>query len=116
MIRVLPRNHMTRITNQGRKVILMSLKPLKYLKRELVTRKNYQVSRNPQANNPTYLEPRKFGCPYCKVKGNGGGKWNRHFKNLWCLYMHFREHHKDEPTFKDLTRNIADMIISGVWV
>ena len=92
----------------------MSLRPLKYLKRELVTRKNYQVSIEPQANNPTYQEPRLFGCPYCKSDMIRGRK--RKFKNLWCLYMHFREHHKHESTFKDLTMRIADMIISGVWV
>ena len=92
----------------------MILTQLKYKKRELVTRKNYQVSRDPQANNPTYQEPRKFQCPYCKSQKMNGRK--RIFHNLWCLYMHFREHHKEESTFKDLTMKIADMIISGVWV
>ena len=92
----------------------MSLKPLNYKKRELGTKKNYQDAKEPQANNPIYQRPIQVGCPFCKTEKLTGRK--RKFKTLWLLYMHFREHHQQETSFKDLTMTIADLIISGVWV
>lgn len=67
----------------------------------------YHESRLPEARNPTYQKPVNVGCKFCSDKC--GRKKN--FRNLYCLYRHFTEHHPNEPRYKELTMNLADMIM-----
>ena len=76
----------------------------------------YQISfnlrREPQARNEIYQKRIAVGCPYCKRDGTKGRAKN--YNTLFCLYMHFRTHHEFEPNFREVTMQVADLIISGV--
>lgn len=63
----------------------------------------------PYAQNPTYNIPIKVGCPYCKLTGR-----KKNYKNLWCLYMHFRTHHKQESNYTETVTILAKFVIEGV--
>lgn len=76
--------------------------------------KHYRPSRLPQARNPIYQKAVNVGCKFCVDKT--GRKKN--FKTLYVLYRHFTYHHTNEPTYKELTMNLADLVIEGsiLWV
>ena len=82
------------------KLLRVQLKPKK---------KNYQPSRNPNACNPTYNKPINVGCRYC---GDKSGR-PKNFGNLNRLYFHFCYHHSNEPRYKELTTDLAQMILDG---
>ena len=84
----------------------MSLKWCKYKTGE--HENFYQSKLEPQARNPTYLKPVSVGCPYC-----GGRGRKKNYKNIWCLYMHFKIHHPHE-NYKELAMNLANLVIQGV--
>ncbi len=71
--------------------------------------KYYRPSRLPQARNPIYQKAVNVGCKFCVDKT--GRKKN--FKTLYVLYRHFTYHHPNEPTYKELTMNLADLVIEG---
>ena len=68
----------------------------------------YSESRFPEARNPIYQKPINFGCYYCI---NKSGR-RKHFKNLYHLYRHFTEHHPNEPRYKEITMELADLILN----
>ena len=78
-------------------------------KNNKVEKSYYRPSRLPQARNPTYQWIGRYGCRYC---GDKTGR-KKVFKTLWLLYRHFTQHHSNEPTYKELTMNLADLVIEG---
>lgn len=72
-------------------------------------KKQYQSSINPQTCNPTYNKPINVGCRYC---GDKSGR-PKNFGNLNRLYFHFCFHHSREPRYKELTMDLAQMILDG---
>jgi len=62
------------------------------------------------AQNPICQKPINVGCCYCTDKT--GRKKN--YKNLWKLYMHFREHHKQESNHAEIVTTLAKFVIDGV--
>lgn len=63
----------------------------------------------PYSTNPVYHKFLIIGCPYCI---NPGRKKN--FKTLWCLYMHFKTHHKNEANYEKKIIQLAQLVIEGV--
>ncbi len=63
----------------------------------------------PYAQNPIYQHILPVGCCYCKTTGR-----KKNYKNLWCLYMHFRTHHKTESNYIETVTTLAKFVIEGV--
>ena len=80
-------------------------------KKRQTTKKNYKKTRDPQSQNPIYLqEINCLKCPYPHLAGR-----KKVFKNLWRLYMHFVLEHENE-NYKPLTTNLAELILKKVLI
>ena len=71
-----------------------------------------EISINPASHNPVYQKPLDITCPYCK---NNVGR-TKNFKNLWNLYMHYRLVHKNEPRFRQMILDLANLVMQGIFL
>lgn len=80
-------------------------------KKPQTTKKIYGASREPQSQNPIYLQ--EINCLKCPYPHSAGRK--KVFKNLWRLYMHCSLEHSRE-NYRELVMTIADLIIKKVLI
>jgi len=69
----------------------------------------YRPSNLPQARNPVYQKEVSLGCKFCVDKP--GRK--KIYHTLYSLHHHFTHEHSKEPSYRDISIRIADLIIEG---
>ena len=63
------------------------------------------LSTDPHSRNPVYAYKTYLKCPFTDCDSR------KSFSNAWRLYMHFKNHHNNEPSQLMKIRIIAEKII-----
>ena len=71
----------------------------------------YKADTRPNSLNPIFRIYFPCKCRYCLRESHKGRR--KVYPNLFTLFMHFSLTHKLEPTYKNVTTTLAEIIIAG---
>jgi hypothetical protein len=73
--------------------------------RDVATKATSSIKQRGTLNDPVYLKPFRFGCPFCVKTGTP-----KVYKNLWKLRYHFRQDHDFSFSCHNLIEDLVNLI------
>jgi hypothetical protein len=73
--------------------------------RDVATKATSSIKQRGTLNDPVYLKPFRFGCPFCVKTGT-----TKAYKNLWKLRIHFYKDHGYGFSCQNLMATLVDLI------